>query len=220
MDCTSAKEWMATAVAEGSGPPHDVRAHLSQCSTCQAEFEAWNRTWVLLGTWADVEPPARLDRTILAEVRSATETTRSWLGWLASGRVWATGGAAAVLTIVASLVVPYQDSLRLCNKLLSGAGLALPALPLSFLVGFPYAFLPLLGAVLAWMYLKGNGQKMQGLTVGQAFAAIMVPYILFACADLEGRAIVGILLGTVAGALLGGGASQWVIRHRPSGVTA
>jgi hypothetical protein len=220
MDCRTARDGMATAVAEDLDTAETLHTHLSQCSSCQVEFEELRRTWVLLAAWADAEPPARLDRAILAEVRSATETTRSWLGWLASGRVWATGGAAAVLTIVASLVVPYQDSLRLCNKLLSGAGLALPALPLSFLVGFPYAFLPLLGAALPWIYLKGNGQKMHGLTVGQAFSTIMVPYILFACADLEASVIVGILLGTVTGGLLAGAVTLWVTGQQLAGVPA
>jgi hypothetical protein len=220
MDCTTAKEWMAIRVAGEVEATETLRAHLSKCPNCQAEYEASSRTWSLLGTWSDTEPPARLDRTILAEVRAATETTRSWLGWLASGRVWATGGAAAVLAIVVSLVVPYQDSLRLCGRLFADAGFAIPAPLLSFLVGLPYAFIPLLAVALTWMCVKAKGRELQGFMVGRAFAVLMVPYILFACADLEATAIVGILLGTVAGALLGGGASQWVIRHRPRGVTA
>ncbi|MCI0410249.1 MAG: zf-HC2 domain-containing protein [Acidobacteria bacterium] len=218
MDCRTAREWMATAVAEALDPAEAVRVHLSQCPGCQDEFQAFKRTWDLLGAWSETEPPARLDRAILAGAE--TETSRSWLRLVASGRVWATAAVAATLAVVISFFVPYQDSLRLCGTLLGDMGLALPALLLSFLVGFPYAFLPLLGAVLVWMYLRGNDQKMQGLAAGQAFAAIMVPYLLFACADLEAMAIAGILIGTVTGGLLGGAASQWVIRHRPRGVTA
>ncbi|MGH7372323.1 MAG: hypothetical protein ACREJK_10840 [Candidatus Methylomirabilales bacterium] len=176
--------------------------------------------WGLLGSWADTEPPTHLDRTILAEVRAVMKTPRSWFARLARARVWATAAAAAALAVVASLVLPYQDSLRLCGKLLADAGLALPALPLSFLVALPYAFLPLLVVVLAWMYVRGNHRKMHGLTVGQAFAIIMAPYTFFACGDLQAMMIAGILLGTVTGALLGGAVSQWLTQHRPAGAPA
>lgn len=220
MDCRTAKEWMATVVAEGADPAQDVRAHLSQCPSCRVEFEASTRTWGLLGTWADTEPSTHLDHAILAEVSAASEDRHSWARRLASGRIWAPAVAAAVLAIAASLIVPYQDSLRLCGELLADAGLALPALPLSFLVGLPYAFLPLLVVVLAWMCVKGNGRKMHGLTVGQAFAIVMVPYILFACGDLEARLVAGMLLGTAGGSLLGGATGEWLVRTRPGGAPA
>jgi hypothetical protein len=100
------------------------------------------------------------------------------------------------------------------------AGLFVPALPLSFLVGLPYALLPLLIVVLAWAYLKGSGRTFHGITVGQAFALIMVPYVLLACADLEAGVIAGILLGTVAGALVGGATGKWLLRPRRAGLAA
>lgn len=220
MDCGTAREWMAKAVAEASDPAEAVRVHLSQCPGCRDEFQALQRTWDLLGAWSETEPPTRVDRTILAEVRAATETSRSRLRALASGRVWAAAAAAAVVAIAASLFVPYQESLRLCGKILGRAGFALPLLPLSFLVGIPYAFVPLVAVALTWMYIKAKGREVQGLMLGQAFVILMVPYVLFACVDLGATVIAGILLGTVAGALLGGVASQWMIRHGPRGVTA
>lgn len=220
MDCRTAKEWMPTALVEGSGPVQDVRAHLSQCPGCRAEFEELKRTWVLLGAWTDAEPPTRLDRTILAEIGAETERGRSWFGRLASVRVWATAAMAVAVAIAASVLVPYENSLRLCGKLLAEAGLSLPALPLSFLVGLPYALLSLLIAGLAWMSLKGNGRVFHGITVGQVFTVIMVPYVLFACVDLETTVVAGILMGTVTGALLGGAVTQWLIRDRPAAATA
>lgn len=220
MDCSSAREWMATAVAEELEPTEPLRAHLAECSSCQAEFDVWRQSWALLGAWADAEPPARLDRAVLSEVRAQTEASRSWVRRFKSGRVWAAAAAAAFLAVAASLFVPYQESLRVCGKVLSDAGLVLPALTLSFLVGLPYAFLPVLGVVLFWVYVKGNGRKMQGLKVGPAFAVLMVPYIIFACVDLEASVIVGILLGTVTGGLLAGAVTQWVTGQRPAGAPA
>lgn len=220
MDCKSAREWMAMSLAEESSEAETLRIHLSQCPCCRAECEAWGRTWLLLGTWGDKEVPARLDRVVLAEVGAPAEIRGSWLRRLASGRAWAAAVGATVLTIAASLLVPYEASLRICGRALADAGLVIPALPLAFLVGLPYAVVPLLVVAALWLYLGRNGQKMQGFTVGQAFAVMMVPYILFACGDLEVIVIAGILLGTVTGALGGGAASQWLMRPRPAGTQA
>lgn len=220
MDCRTVREWMTVVLADASDPSQTVSTHLSHCSGCQAEFEAWRRTWLLLGTWADAEPPAHLDRSVLGEVRAATERKRSWVRRLGRGWVWANAAAAAVVAVAISLFVPYEESLRFCGKALADARLALPTLPLSFLVGVPYAFVPLLLVLGGWLYLRRNGHEMQGLMVGQAYALIMVPYVLFACADLGAIVIAGILLGTVTGALLGGTVSQWLIRPRPAGAAA
>lgn len=220
MDCRTAKEWMATSVAHASDPSETVRVHLSQCPSCRAELEVWRQTWALLAAWKDAEPPTRVDRAVLAEVQGETEAARTSVGGLKSGPAWAAAAAAAFLAIIASLFLPYQDSLRFCGKLLSDTGVSIPALPLSFFVGLPYAFLPLVAVVLASMFLKANGHKIQALAVGQAFAVIMVPYVAFACGDLEGPVIGGILLGTVGGATLAGAASQWLIRQSPAGAPA
>lgn len=220
MDCTSAREWMSIALAGSLEQTENLRLHLSQCPNCREEYEVWRRTWLLLGTWADAEPPAQLDRSILAEVRAATEARRSWLSQLVSMRVWTAAAAATVLAIAASLLVPYEASLRFCGRALADAGLVIPALPLAFVVALPYAGVPLLVVALVWLYLRRNGQKVQGVIVGQAFAVMMVPYILFACGNLEVIVTAGILLGTVTGALLGGAASQWLVRQRPAGVPA
>jgi hypothetical protein len=61
---------------------------------------------------------------------------------------------------------------------------------------------------------------MQTLTAGQVFAVIMVPYIFFTCLDLEVTMIAGILLGTMAGALLAGMVGQRLIRQWPASAAA
>lgn len=220
MDCITAREWMATAAAEELAPAEILQGHLSQCPSCRAEFEEWRRTWALLAAWADTEPPTHLDRAILAEVTVRAGRSASWLRRLASGRVWAAAAAAAVLAVATSLFVPYQESLRFCERALGDAGVVLPALALSFILGTLYTFLPLLVAVLPWVRLKGSRWEMRGATVGQAFAIIMVPYILVACIGLEATVTAGILLGTVTGALLGGAVSQWLIDQWPARVPA
>lgn len=218
MDCGTAKERMATAVAEDLEPAETLGAHLSGCPTCRAEYEECRQAWALLASWADVEPPPRLDPVILAEVRARAETSPSWFRRLASGRVWAAAAGAAVLAVMVSLLLPYQDALRLCGKAFTGAGLAAPVVPLSFLVGAIYALLPVLVAAPPWMRLKRDGQEMHGITVGQAFAVIMVPYILFTCISFEAMVLAGILMGTVTGALGGGAVSQWLIHRQPAGI--
>lgn len=220
MDCNTAKDLMVTAVTEGLNLSETLRVHLSQCPSCQTEFDELRRTWVLCGTWVDTEPPAHLDHAVLEKVRAATERKRSWVRWLGNRWVWANAGAAAVLAVAISLFVPYEESLRFCGRALADAGLALPTLPLSFLVGVPYAFVPLLLVLGGWLYLRRHGRETQGLMVGQAYAAIMVPYTLLACLDLGATVIVGILLGTVTGALLGGAVSQRVMRGQAPGAPA
>lgn len=220
MDCSLAKEWIVTALLGSGEPSESVRTHLAKCSSCQSELDACQRTWAQLGTWADKEPPARLDRAILAAVTERAQTKPSWLSRFAKRRVWATAAAALVLAVIASFLFPYEKALRLCGKVFAGAGLAPQALPISFLVGALYTFLPLVMAVVPWVCLNRTRDSLEGMTVGQAFAVIMVPYVLVTCIGLEATVITGLVLGTVTGALLGGAVSQWVIRHRPTGVTA
>lgn len=218
MDCGTAKEWMATAVAEDLQPPETLVAHLSGCPNCRAVHEEWRQTWALLTSWADEEPPACLDRVVLGEVRARRETTPSWLRRLASGRVWAVAAGAAVLAVMVSLLLQYQDAFRLCGKALTDAGLAAPVILVSFLVGAIYALLPVVVTVTPWMLLRGDMSKVRGTTVGEAFAVIMVPYVLVTCVGLEATVIAGILMGTVTGALGGGAVSHWLIRHQHTGV--
>ncbi len=220
MDCHIAKEWIATAVVEEREQLEALQAHVSQCPSCRAEYEVWKRTWALLGTWGDAEPPAHLDCAILAEVAEQAKTSPSWLRQLANGQVWAAAVAAAALAVMVSFLLPYKDALRLCGKAFTGAGLAAPVVLLSFLVGAVYALLPVLVAVAPWMHLRGDGQKMHGIIVGQAFAVIMVPYVLFACLGFEATVIAGILLGTVTGALGGGVVSQLLVRRQHAGLAA
>ena len=218
MDCITAREWMATAAAEELAPAEILQGHLSQCPSCRAEVEEWRRTWALLAAWADTEPPTHLDRAILAEVTARAETSPSWFRQLASGQVWAAAVAAAVLAVMVSFLLPYQDALRLCGNVFTGAGLVAPIVPLSFLVGALYALLPVLVTLAPWMRLRRDGQKMHGIIVGQAFAVIMVPYVLFACVGFEATVIAGILLGTVTGALGGGVVSQLLVRRQHAGL--
>lgn len=220
MECGTAKELMAVTVAEDLELAETLGAHFSRCPNCRAEYEEGKWTWALLATWADAEPPSRLDRVILAEVRARAESSPSWLRRLASGQVWAAAVAAAVLAVMVSFLLPYQDALRLCGKAFTGAGLAAPVVPLSFLVGALYALLPVLVTLAPWMRLRRDGQKMHGIIVGQAFAVIMVPYVLFACVGFEATVIAGILLGTVTGALGGGVVSQLLVRRQHAALPA
>jgi len=120
MDCITAREWMATEVAEDLEPAETLGAHLSGCPKCRAEYEEWRHTWVLLTSWADVEPPPRLDPVILAEVRARAETSPSWFRRLASGRVWAAAAGAAVLAVMVSLLLPLWEGVHWCGPRGSG----------------------------------------------------------------------------------------------------
>ncbi len=210
MDCGQARRLMAAHLA-GSDIPDEwqaLRHHLRSCPACRGEAAAFLSTWDALAALPELEVPGaawgRIQATLpTPQVRQAHQTP-----WLAPAT---TAAVAVLVSIAASLLLPYERAVRLCSdglsRLVSPAGLPDPAA--FFVVGFLYGLLPLgLVALCAARRLAGAGGY-PGLSAGLAFGTLALPYVLIACGGLPAISTAALLSGILAGALAGGPAGLW-----------
>jgi len=76
-----------------------VKAHLSNCPECQAEYAAEQRLWDLLESAVPIEPP-----DIIAAVEARLAEPRGWAALLAGLRLRTIGYATAAVVLVGLFV--------------------------------------------------------------------------------------------------------------------
>ncbi len=211
MDCDHVRPLM-TAHLGGSETPEEwegLRHHLRCCPPCRAEAEGLIGTWNALAELPDADAPAGVWERIQSALPAPITRPVRRTPWIAHA---ATAAIAALVSVAASLLLPYERAVRLCsdglNRLIPPAALPDPAL--FFVVGLVYGLVPLgLVALAAARRLTGAGGH-PGLGAGLLFAALAFPYVLIACSGLPGTLATALLAGIAAGALAGGPAGVWV----------
>ncbi|MFN3477018.1 MAG: anti-sigma factor family protein [Candidatus Methylomirabilales bacterium] len=189
----------------------ELEEHLQGCLVCQEELEAYRRTWAALGIWEDVPPRPGLREELLARiggevVPSAPPRRERWsvrpLLWPAL--------LAALLSVAASLFLPYERIIELCRLSLRSSGLELPEGGVYFLAGTLYGLLPLLLVGL----LMGRGTPgrppFQGLAAGCLFALAILPYALVQCSTFGVGLALSLIGGMAAGAIGGSLGGFWL----------
>lgn len=214
MDCTEAKERMTPALAgELASRERDaLLGHLEGCRACRGEYEELKRVWELLGVWKDVTPPETLDRLVLEQVRSVAESWKVWSLKL-SRAVAPVALAATALMLLAVWLLPYEQAASWCALALGAAGLSpLPDVAAFFVVGLLYASTPLLAT---WRFVgKPRHIPGAGVAAGLLYGAVVLPYVIFRCLDLEPLLAAGLIAGTLAGAMTGGLGGIWLVTKR------
>ncbi len=214
MNCTGAKERMASALAkELASQERDILfGHFEGCRVCQEEYAELTRMWELLGLWTDVTPPETLDALVLQQVSSLAESWKVWA--LKLGRIAAPVAlAATALMLLATWLLPYEQAALWCNFALGAAGLpSLPNVAAFFVVGLLYASIPLLAT---WRFLgKGRHIPGTGIAVSLLYGFGVLPYVIFRCLHLELLLAVGLIAGTIAGIMAGGLGGTWLVSRR------
>ncbi len=216
MQCRDAQALM-TASLVGEVHPEERRefeGHVAACPSCQEELTSLRQVWDRLGQWPIPALEPRLEHDLLARVGREVATRRPRLGL-----VPATAAAlvAALLSIGASVVLPYERAFELCRQRLQGIGVlaGLPDSSLFFLASLFYGVIPLLLAGVMLVRVTGGGAPLsQGMTTGAVFALFMTPYVLFVCSALPGALIAAILAGVGLGGLFGALGGCWLGARR------
>lgn len=81
-----------------------VRAHLTVCETCRAEYEYLKMVLLEMQTFEIFDPPARVSRNILEKTKAQKTSWTPGLGWNIN-RAWRYAGVAAVLAFFGTIYV-------------------------------------------------------------------------------------------------------------------
>jgi hypothetical protein len=210
MDCQAIRELYVEGLIAGRAGSEEVEHHLAGCSTCQEETRALAATWAALAALPVLEPSPdvarRLHRRVRWEgIREALESIESWQ------RAALAGVAGFVVSVVLSLLVPYDTMVTFCQAI---APPSVPAPAAYLLAGVLYGLLPMLIGT----GLEARGPRVVGLMgtleAVLVFLLVLVPYVLLRCSEFPVSLLVGFVGGIALGATLGSAAGTGLRRRR------
>jgi hypothetical protein len=212
MQCQDAQALMTAYLGDEVVPVErgEFEGHLAACPCCREELAAFRATWDRLGRWPVPAMDPRIERDLLARVE---EVAASLVARLRITATILSAAAAAVLSIAASVFLPYERAFQLCREAVKGFGVfaGLPDSTLFFIAAVFYGVIPLLlvGLVSARL-MGGAGALLNGTATSVAFALFMAPYVLIVCSALPGAFTAAILGGIALGGLSGSAGGLWL----------
>jgi len=210
MDCQAVQELYVEALIAGRPASGEVEPHLAACHPCREETQTLAATWTALAVLPVLKPsPAvarRLQRRVRWEgIREALASIESWQ------RAALAGVAAFVVSVVLSLLVPYETMVAFCQAI---APPSVPAPAAYLLAGVLYGLLPMLIGTT----LEARGPRVVGL-MGTleaviVFLLVLVPYVVLRCGEFPVPLLAGFVGGIGLGATLGSAAGTGLRRGR------
>lgn len=209
MDCQAVRELYVEALIVGRAS-EEVERHLAACPPCRQETHTLAATWTALAALPVLEPSPGLARRLHRRVRweGIREVLASTEAWR---RAALTGVGGFVVSVVLSLLVPYETTVAFCQAI---APPSVPAPAAYLLAGVLYGLLPMLIGTA----LEARGTRVVGL-MGTleaviVFLLVLVPYVLLRCGEFPGSLLAGFAGGIALGATLGGAAGTGLRRRR------
>lgn len=209
MDCAEVRELYLGHLAAHQPPPEALARHLETCSACPQELQDLVATWTALGGLPLIAPEPRVGRTLRRRLR--WEATREGIASVESWQRAAFAGVVGfVVSVLLSLVVPYDAMVRLCESI----GLSSLPSPVAYLMaGVLYGLLPMtLGTALGARTTAFFGLP-ETLEAAFVFMMVLVPYVILRCAEFPAALLVGFIGGISLGAV-GGGVAGIRIRRQ------
>jgi predicted anti-sigma-YlaC factor YlaD len=209
MDCQSVRERYLEGLVAGRATSQEVEQHLATCPACREETHALAGAWTSLAALPVQEPPREVARRLYRRVRweGIRETLATIEAWQ---RAALAGVAGFVVSVMLSLLVPYDTMVALCEVI---APSSVPAPAAYLLAGVLYGLLPML----AGTALEARRPGVVGLTgtleAVLVFLLVLTPYVLLLCGKFPAPLLAGFLggigLGAVLGGAVGAGLRRW-----------
>lgn len=216
MECRDAQMMIAAYLSDEVVPEQrrEFEEHVAGCACCRDELTSFRHAWDRLAQWPIPVLNPRIQRDLLARLEREAAAPSPRLR-----PVPATVAAllAALLSVAASLFLPYERAFELCRRALQGFRVlaGLPDSTLFFMAGVFYGVIPLLLTGLMIARLRDGGAPLlQGTATSAAFALLMTPYVLIVCSALPGAFIAAILAGVGLGGFSGGVGGFWLGARR------
>ncbi|MBI2455706.1 MAG: zf-HC2 domain-containing protein [candidate division NC10 bacterium] len=210
MDCQAVRELYLEGLIGGRAASPEVERHLAACPACREETQTLAATWTVLATLPLLEPSRDVARRLYRRVR--WEGVREALASIESWQRAALAGVAGfVVSVVLSLLVPYETMVAFCQAI---APPSVPAPAAYLLAGVLYGLLPMvIGTALEARSTHVIG-LMGTLEAVIVFLLVLVPYVLLRCGEFPASLLAGFVGGIALGAMLGSAAGTGLRRRR------
>ncbi|MBI2561953.1 MAG: zf-HC2 domain-containing protein [candidate division NC10 bacterium] len=210
MDCQAVRELYLEGLIGGRAASPEVERHLAVCPACREEAQKLAATWTVLATLPLLEPSRDVARCLYRRVR--WEGVREALASIESWQRAALAGVAGfVVSVVLSLLVPYETMVAFCQAI---APPSVPAPAAYLLAGVLYGLLPMvIGTALEARSTHVIG-LMGTLEAVIVFLLVLVPYVLLRCGEFPASLLAGFVGGIALGAMLGSAAGTGLRRRR------
>jgi anti-sigma factor RsiW len=209
MDCESVRELYLEGLVAGRAASQEVERHLATCPACRQEIQTLVGTWAALAALPVLEPHPEVAQRLHRRVRweGIRETHASIEAWQ---RAALAGVAGFVVSVVLSLLVPYDTMVAFCQVI---APPSVPAPAAYLLAGVLYGLLPMLVGTA----LEARSSRVVRLTGALeavlVFLLVLAPYVLLLCGEFPAPLLAGFLGGIALGAVLGGAAGAGLHRR-------
>jgi predicted anti-sigma-YlaC factor YlaD len=210
MDCHAAREVYVEALMAGRAASEEIERHFATCPACREETQALAGTWAALAALPVLEPSPGVTRRLRRRVRweGIQEILASIESWQ---RAALAGVAGFVVSVVLSLLVPYDTMVAFCQVI---APRSVPVPVAYLLAGVLYGLLPML----VGSALEARGRRAVGLMgtleAVLVFLLVLVPYVLLRCGEFPVSLLTGFVGGIALGAALGSAAGTGLRRRR------
>lgn len=195
MECQRARELYVGTLGLGEAADEGAGHHLASCQTCQGEVRGLEAAWEALAALPPLQPTPAVARTLArrvhrASVREALVATDAW-------RQAALAGVAGfAISLLLSLLVPYETMVALCQRLV-------PLTPTAgyLVAGVLYGLLPM--SIGALLQSRTAPAGVRGLEAAVVFMVVLTPYVLLRCAGFPAAFLAGFVGGIAVGAAAG-----------------
>lgn len=209
MECERVRELCAAGLADGSARPDEIERHLALCGPCREALEGLGEAWALLAVLPPVEPRPALFRTLRRRLRveAARAALASLTRWQQAALI---GVVASVVSVLLSLVLPYDAVVGICRDLVATV---LPTPGAYALAGILYGFLPLVLGSAVRACITARPTMRGALEASVAFGVVLAPYLVLRCGEFPQSLLIGFAAGVALGALAGSAAGTWVTQR-------
>lgn len=199
MECEVARELYAEALAAQRPAPPELEHHTAGCDACRGEMAGLAAVWAAIAALPVLGAPPAVARAIRRRVR--WEAAREALTAIDAWQRGALAGVSGfVVSVVLSLLVPYETMVAVCQTLVRDA---VPAPGAYLVAGLVYGLVPMLIAALLEGHAVGVPRLVGGLETILVFLVVLVPYVLLRCGEFPAALLAGFLGGIALGAVAG-----------------
>lgn len=210
MDCQAVRELYVEALVAGRAALDEVDRHVAACSACRETVQGLAGTWSVLAALPLLEPTPQVAQRLHRRMR--WERVRDGFTSIDAWQRAALGGVAGfVVSVLLSLLVPYETMIAFCEAV---APRDLPG-PIAFLAaGLLYGLLPMLVGTAVETRSRRVVGLFGALEAAAVFMAVLVPYVLLRCGEFPLPLLTGFVMGIGLGAAAGSVGAAAVIRRQ------
>ncbi len=209
MDCESLKNYIPSILSGDVSEDEHRRAahHLQTCRQCRHAEAEMAHIWSLLDRVGSQEPSKAVKSRLMAAAQvELGNMPPAWWKMLLRPSFFRTVSSALGLSLIISLIFPYDRAVALCEQNILNGGIFafLPQDLVYFLLGVLYGLVPVALAEFFCSKTIMDRPGVMGFGAGLVTAAFLIPFFVVQCPQFTFSLVLTMVLGITAGATAGG----------------